>query len=98
MEGETVNGFTRFNYQSGKVVTVRTVLIAIAALTSMRYMPCLCAGGINYLRGETMSGCRNRSILIDIAAGTGVKRIAVLCTSRCDNTVLERMDMLPGGG
>ena len=44
MEGKAVNGFTRLNYQSGKVVTVRTVLIAIAALTSMNCMPRLGAG------------------------------------------------------
>ena len=94
MEGKAVDSFGRLYYKGGKAVTVCTVLIAIAALTGMRYMPCLCAGGSNYLCGKGVTRCGNGGILINVAAGTGVKRIAILCTSRCDNTILERMDMI----
>ena len=96
MKREAVDGFAGFNHQSGKVVTVRTVLIAIAALTSMRYVPCLCAGGSNYLCGEAVTRCRNRSILIDITTHAGVQGVAVFSACRCNHIGLENMRMVTG--
>ena len=44
MEGKAVDSFGRLYYKGGKAVTVCTVLIAIAALTSLNCMPRLGAG------------------------------------------------------